>query len=124
MKKTAVVFAAVLLCAGGLAQAQEIVGDWRGTLKAEGAELRLVLHVRKAADGNLKATLDSVDQGALGIPVSSITLKDSKLTLAVADVEGSYEATVNADGGVIAGTWTQMGRSLPLDFRRDSAGRQ
>jgi hypothetical protein len=64
-----------------LASAQDIAGDWQGTLSANGAELRLALHITKSTDGTLKATLDSVDQGANGIPVSSISLKDSKLTL-------------------------------------------
>ena len=43
------------------------MGDWRGTLKPGSAELRLVLHIAQGDDGNLKATLDSIDQGANGI---------------------------------------------------------
>ncbi len=79
MKKLLAV-SALLFLSAGLAQAQDIAGDWQGTLSAGGAELRLVLHITKAADGSLKATLDSVDQGANGIPVSSISFKDSKLS--------------------------------------------
>ncbi|MGD1078140.1 MAG: hypothetical protein ABR881_07455 [Candidatus Sulfotelmatobacter sp.] len=62
MKKLLAV-SALLFLSAGLAQAQDIAGDWQGTLSAGGAELRLVLHITKAADGSLKATLDSVDQG-------------------------------------------------------------
>ena len=97
--------------------AQEITGDWNGTLHANGAELRLVLHLSKNPDGSLKATLDSVDQGANGIPVSSATLKDSKLSLAVAAVNGTYEGKVNADASEISGTWTQA-MPLELNFHR------
>ena len=43
------------------ANAQDIAGDWQGTLLADGVELRLVLHITKNDDGTLKATLDSVD---------------------------------------------------------------
>ncbi len=121
MKHAAISVTAVVLLALGCAQAQDIVGDWRGSLKAGGAELRLVLHVTKAADGGLKATLDSVDQGARGIAVSSITLKEHKLTLAVADVAGAYEGTVNADATAITGTWAQGGQTLPLAFQRATA---
>lgn len=71
----------LLLLAGSLATAQDVTGDWQGSLKAAGAELRLVLHITKAADGTLKATLDSVDQNANGIPVSSVALKGSQLSL-------------------------------------------
>lgn len=101
----------------GLAQGPNLAGDWRGTLKPPGGELRLVLHITKGDEGRMKATLDSVDQGANGIPVTTITLKGSKLSFAVDSVQGSYEGTVDASGEAIAGTWTQGGQ-LPLDFQR------
>ncbi|MGO9088445.1 MAG: alpha/beta hydrolase family protein [Candidatus Sulfotelmatobacter sp.] len=122
--KRVVVFAVLLvfLLAGvSLAPAQDIAGDWQGTLNAGGAQLRLVLHLTKAADGSLKATLDSVDQpGGNGIPVNSVTLKNSKLNLDVAAVHGTYEGTVAADAKTISGTWTQ-GSALPLEFKRATA---
>jgi len=112
---------AVLLSAASLMRAQDIAGDWQGTLSVSGAELRLVLHVTKFADSSLKATLDSIDQpGANGIPVSSITLKDSKLSLGIDAVHGTYEGKVAADGKTISGTWTQN-QPLPLEFKRASA---
>ncbi len=106
--------------AGTASGAVDVAGDWQGTLAAGGAELHLVLHVSKAADGALKATLDSVDQGAYGIPVTSITLKDSKLVFGVDSVHGSYEGTVSANGESIDGTWTQ-GQPLPLKLTREAA---
>jgi hypothetical protein len=107
----------LLTLAAALAHAQDISGDWQGTLSAGGQELRLVLHVTKAADGALKATLDRVDQGANGIPVSSIALKSNKLSLGIDAVHGTYEGTVAADAKTISGTWSQ-GTALPLDFKR------
>ena len=50
-----------------------IAGDWAGTLKAGSAELRLVLHITAAKDGSFTATLDSIDQGANGIPINTAT---------------------------------------------------
>ena len=111
----------VLLISSALSQAQDIAGDWHGTLSAGGAELRLVLHIVKAPDNNLKATLDSIDQpGANGIPVNSITLKDSKLSLDLATIHGTYEGKVAPDANTISGTWTQT-QSLPLEFKRANA---
>ena len=110
----------VILCilsAARVSSAQDIVGDWHGSLKVGEAELRLVLHVTKADDGSLKATLDSIDQGANGIPVNAVTLKDSKLDLTVDAVHGTYAGKVNADASEIDGTWTQGG-SLELNFHR------
>jgi hypothetical protein len=108
------------LTAASLAGAQDIGGDWQGTLHPGTVDLRLVLHVSKTADGSYKATLDSVDQGANGIPVSSVVLKDAKLSLGVDAVHGTYEGQVAADGKAITGTWTQN-QPLPLEFHRATA---
>jgi pimeloyl-ACP methyl ester carboxylesterase len=104
-----------------VATAQDIAGDWHGTLSAGGQDLRLVLHITKGTDNSLKATLDSIDQpGANGIPVSSISLKDSNLDLGVEMVHGTYAGKVSPDAKTITGTWTQ-GAALPLEFRRSQA---
>jgi hypothetical protein len=116
---TLMVLALAALSPLSRAQAQ-IAGDWQGTLKAGGTQLRLVLHVTAAKDGSLTATLDSVDQGANGIPISAITLKDSKLSLTVDAVHGTYEGTLNKDATEIDGTWSQ-GMPLELNFKRSPA---
>ena len=100
------------------ARAQDVTGDWQGTLKpAPGAELHLLVHIFKTTEGGLKATMDSVDQDAQGISISSISLKDSTLTFASDEIHGKYEGKVKADGSAIDGTWTQ-GRPMPLTFTR------
>jgi fermentation-respiration switch protein FrsA (DUF1100 family) len=108
--------AALALSPLSRAQAR-IAGDWQGTLHAGGAELHLALHIAAAKDGTLSATLDSIDQGANGIPVTTVTLKDSKLSLTVDALHGNYEGTVNQDATEIHGTWTQ-GMPLELNFKR------
>ena len=119
--KRFMVVTALMFLAATISRAQDIAGDWQGTLSAGGQELRLVLHITKAPDNSLKATLDSIDQpGANGIPVSSITLKDSKLDLGVEMVHGSYEGKVSPDAKTITGTWSQ-GTALPLEFKRAAA---
>jgi len=107
---------AMLVCASGAA-AQDVTGDWQGTLHAGAADLHLILHITRAADGGLQATLDSVDQGANGIPVKTVTLQGAELKLDVAMVRGTYEGTVNKDATEISGTWSQ-GQPLPLTFKR------
>jgi uncharacterized protein len=100
------------------ANAQTVEGDWQGTIKANDVELRLRLHVTKDEKGTLKATFDSIDQGARGLPISAISLKDSTLNFELEVVSGSYEGKINADHTRISGTWTQGGRSFPLEFTR------
>jgi hypothetical protein len=101
--------------------AQTVEGDWQGTLKAGAVELRLVFHVMKDEKEALKATLDSIDQNALGIPVTSISVSDSILRFEIQTINGSYEGKINADRTTISGTWSQGGASFPLEFTRMTA---
>ncbi|HKF49442.1 MAG TPA: hypothetical protein VKB38_18935 [Terracidiphilus sp.] len=98
-----------------------VAGDWKGVLMGQ---LHLDLHIKAGADGTLTATLDSVDQGANGIPVSAIALKDGKLTMAVDAVPGTgkYDGTVSKDGNEIDGNWSQGTQGpIPLNFTRTPA---
>ncbi|MFP5237088.1 MAG: alpha/beta hydrolase family protein [Acidobacteriota bacterium] len=95
----------------------KIAGDWQGKLSAGGAELHIILHIHAAPDGKLSATMDSVDQGAMGIPIDEIKLTGSKLTMTVDAVHGTYDGTVNADTSAIDGTWSQ-GAPMALNFTR------
>ncbi|MGD0629066.1 MAG: alpha/beta hydrolase, partial [Terracidiphilus sp.] len=97
-----------------------VAGDWQGTLSVSGTQLRLGLHIAAAKDGSLTATFDSIDQGAMGIPVTAITLKDSKLTFTVDAAHIAYEGAVNKDATEIDGTFTQ-GQDIPLNFKRAAA---
>lgn len=99
------------------ANQSSIAGDWAGTLDAGGAQLRLLLHITAAKDGSLTATLDSIDQGANGIPIKTATFHDGKLNLDVEAVHGTYDGTLNKDASEIAGTWSQ-GQPLALNFKR------
>src|SRR5262245_61285739 len=66
--------------------APSVVGDWIGSLDADGQTIRLAIHITKR-DGTLAATLDSLDQGAMGIPVSKVGYADGVLTLELAAVQ-------------------------------------
>src|SRR5437016_5972549 len=107
---------AVATLSGSSLYAQDIAGDWQGTLKA-GTGLRLILHITKSDNGGWSAMLFSIDQGPDGIVVSSLTLQGSDFKFSVDPIHGSYEGKLSADGASIKGTWTQ-GQSLPLDLQR------
>jgi pimeloyl-ACP methyl ester carboxylesterase len=96
---------------------QDIAGDWQGTLKAGPAELRLLVHITKTESGGWKGALDSIDQGAAGIAIPSITLKDSKISFAVPSIQGLYDGKLNAAGTAIEGVWSQ-GQPMPLNLTR------
>src|SRR5437868_6722840 len=105
----------LMLAVAHPARAQSIVGDWQGTIKAGPAELRVVLHVTQNASG-LAATLDSPDQAARGIAVSSIAVTGDTVKFESAQIMASYEGTLSAAG--IRGTWSQLGMSTSLDWTK------
>ncbi len=94
-----------------------LAGDWSGSLKIGAMSLRIVFHVDIAGTG-YSATMDSPDQGAKGIPVSSVCLDGNSVSFEVAAVKGRYRGTFTEGGESIEGTWTQSGLSLPLNLAR------
>ncbi len=100
-------------------KAPAVVGNWEGTLDAGmQGKLRVVLHVTQAQDGSLNATLDSLDQNASGIPVTTITYKEPELHFESEPIKGSYDGKMNKDNEEIVGEWKQGGGTLPLAFKR------
>ena len=104
-----------LLAAGSL-RAQDLTGNWQGTLKAT-KDLRMILVVTKE-NGRLQAKLYSMDETAQPFRVSSISQVGPTMKFAI-DLNGTtYEGKMSADNHTIAGTWTQGVTSTPLDFSR------
>ena len=100
--------------------AQDIAGDWQGILHAGPADLRLAFHFTRSAGGAWSGTLDSLDQGAKGLPLAEMAVKDSSVSFRVPVVRGSYTGTVDEQAASIHGTWTQA-QPIPLDLRRITA---
>ncbi|MDR1343503.1 MAG: alpha/beta fold hydrolase [Prevotellaceae bacterium] len=97
---------------------QDVTGAWSGVLTVQRAQLRLVFHIQKTASG-YSATMDSPDQGAKGIPVTSVSYENPVLKLSVAGAGIEYEGTLGADGA-IAGTFSQLGQAFPLSLSRQA----
>lgn len=94
--------------------AQKIAGDWEGTLAGQ---LPLVLHLKVEGSGALTATMDSPAQGANGLAGADAKLDGAELSYGIPSVGGTYTGRVSADGKTISGTWTQQGRSTPLEWK-------
>lgn len=99
------------------AYAQDITGQWNGVLSVQGQQLRLVIHVARAGDG-YTATMDSPDQGAKGIPVTTVTFQNPAFRLEVANLMIEYSGELK--GNVISGTFKQGGLSLPMELSREA----
>ncbi len=96
----------------------KIVGDWLGSLNVGSIKLRLVVHITRGDDGTLRATLDSIDQNAHGIPVDVVTFDGKTLHLELPPIQGTYDGTLDDAATTLTGTWTQRGTSLPLEMKR------
>ena len=113
---------AILMGACAPAAAGSLAGEWNGTLSAGGAKLRLALHIKDAGPGAFTATLDSLDQGAMGLPVDSLMLSEGgAVRFEVKAVRGAYKGTVNESMTEISGTWSQGPGNLPLTWKRGAA---
>jgi hypothetical protein len=76
------------------------------------------VNISKSSPGNATGTLDSLDQGANGIPLSTITFKDGKVRFEARGIGGVYEGKLAADGLTLTGQWQQGGQTLPLEFKK------
>ena len=115
MKKTVLI---VLVIMTSLSiYAQDISGQWNGILKVQGTQLRLVFNITQA-DKGYSSTMDSPDQGAKGIPVTSTSYENSILKLEISTLGVLYEGTLDKEN-IFIGTFKQSGQSFPLNLTRE-----
>ncbi|WP_338396003.1 alpha/beta hydrolase family protein [Fulvitalea axinellae] len=115
MKKRIFFFVAMFVySAFGYGQT-DVSGSWKGVLKVGGLPLRLVLNI-EGVPGNYTATLDSPDQGAMGMPVTWVTFEKDTLRFAATQLGASYEGVLAE--GEVKGTFKQRGMTFPLDITR------
>ena len=119
MRKTLlwIVLVALAAFSQGNLRAQDISGDWQGTLKSAQPDQRFVLRV--TSKGNAwSAFLYDIDDSPSELPVTSITLHGTDLKFSIDPFHINYEGKLAATGTVISGTWTQNNGPKPLEFRR------
>ena len=115
MKKLTLWMMALAALQGSALQAQNITGNWQGTLQAGPQKVRIVFKIALEND-KLKATLYTVDQPSPPI-ATTITRDGSTVKMTIPSLNGNYEGKLSADGNSIAGTWTQ-GAPLALNLAR------
>jgi catechol 2,3-dioxygenase-like lactoylglutathione lyase family enzyme len=90
---------------------------YEGMLDLGAARLRLVLKLAPSDDG-LVGRLDSPDQGAMNLPIESVTREGSALKLEMSSIGASFQGTLANGDTELNGRWSQRGREWPLVFRR------
>ena len=92
--------------------AQDISGIWTGKLQVQETSLRLVFTISKT-DSGYSSTMDSPDQGAKGIPVTSTSFENSILKLEISNAGITYEGTLS-ESNTFVGSFKQGGQSFPM----------
>jgi pimeloyl-ACP methyl ester carboxylesterase len=100
--------------------AQKITGDWYGVLNIQGQPLELVFRISEN-DKGYTATMDSPQQKAFGIPVTSAAFKNNVLQLKAPAIAGlQYDGVLGNE--TITGTFKQGGMEIPLNLSREKRG--
>jgi len=121
MKIQVIVFTIGILIANMLF-GQNITGQWNGILKVQGTQLRVIFNINKTETG-FSSTMDSPDQGAKGIPVTSTSFENQTLKLSVTNLNIEYEGIFGKDN-IIVGNFKQAGMSFPMNLSREKIEKQ
>jgi D-alanyl-D-alanine-carboxypeptidase/D-alanyl-D-alanine-endopeptidase len=101
------------------AKPSPVDGIWLGTLAAGGATLRIQVQVKSDRAGKEYCSLDSLDQGAMGLPCDNVQFKKDHFSFEVPAVKGRWSGTLAQNGDEMDGAWTQ-GQDLPLKLTRQA----
>jgi fermentation-respiration switch protein FrsA (DUF1100 family) len=106
----------ILLFCAGAASGAAPEGIWEGKLDVGAIQLRLVFHIERDGDA-WKARFDSPDQGAAGIPFTSVSVDGSKIELKWANA-ATFQGTFSDDGASLSGHWNQSGQEFPIELKK------
>lgn len=116
MRKFIVTFIIAVMALSSFAQ--DLSGKWQATLSIQSVKLRIVFNI-KNEDGKYSSTMDSPDQGAMGLKVESTSVFGSVITLKMPNMGAEYFGVYNSETDIIDGTFKQMGQSFTLNLSRD-----
>jgi len=115
MKKLILIISTLLLTLTNYGQ--DITGQWNGVLKVQGIQLRVVFNIN-SIDNNFVSTMDSPDQNAKGIPVTTTSFESPALKLTISNLGVEYKGVLG-DNNIIVGTFKQAGQSFPMDLSKE-----
>jgi alpha-mannosidase len=100
-------------------RAQNIEGDWQGSVEDQGTERHIVVHI-SSAGGALKGTLDLPDDFDFDNTIHSISFENGILKF---QLEGfAYQGKISADGSTVDGTFTHDSERMVGVLKRRPAG--
>jgi dienelactone hydrolase len=112
-------FMAVIGATSAVAAPDErALGDWIGTVGP--AQLHLAIHIRRTGAG-LDGTMDSLDQGVVGMPLAAVKADADALSFDVPAAAGHYSGRWDPAARRYAGEWSQPKLRQPLLLSRGTA---
>jgi uncharacterized protein len=98
----------------------DLQGYWTGTLTNVNVPTRIALKISDPSAGRFRGELDSIDQGASGIPVTTISYQSPNVHIEAIGVAATFDGGFNRASGEITGTWQQGPSTAPLTLKRTS----
>ncbi len=98
--------------------AQTISGDWYSVINIQGISLQMNIHITESGS-SLSGTLDVPEQGAIGIPLSSVGLDDQQFTFEFAPAGFSFEGITDKGYTQIIGYFSQGDINALTRFERE-----
>jgi hypothetical protein len=115
MKKSAFILV-LFLASFSMYGQKDITGTWNGLLETPNGNLRVDFHITATDDG-FSSKMDSPDQNAFGIPVTSTKYENSELTIKLPDFGIEYKGKQTSDD-LIEGKFTQMGQVFDFKLKK------
>ncbi len=117
MKKLIVLF--VMITMQIFSQQKDLAGIWTGKLALPSSmELTIVFNLAKDDGGKYSSTLDSPDQGVMGIATESTTISVDSILIKIPVVQGYYTGKIFYDEMKIVGKWNQGGMGMDLTLNK------
>jgi hypothetical protein len=98
----------------------DLQGYWQGAVAVGNVQTRIGFKISEPSKGKFRAELDSVDQGATGIPITALNYQAPNLHMEAAGVAGVFDGTLTRSGE-ITGTWKQGPNNLPVTLKKGTA---
>lgn len=100
------------------AVSKELEGDWAGALETPNGTLTLIVHFKNQPDKTVRATMDSIEQGAKDLKLNDVVQKELSVEFKLRLTNGAYKGALNKEGTELTGEWSQGGGTLPLKFKK------
>ncbi len=114
IKQQTLLIGLLLINTFSFSQTKEITGAWQGQLIIQGTPLKILLHIVKEKE-SYNGSFDSPDQGAFGIPFSTVTYNDALLVCEIPKMQLKIVGSIMPSDSLSV-KWQQGPANLPITF--------